>query len=67
MTCQELDFAKRELMMFDQKNAFPEEIENIKKGGCVKKSSCLGKLIDGLFRIGRRLAGLLYPVIQSTK
>ena len=44
MSCQDLDSAERELIMFDQRNAFPEEIETITKGACVKKSSCLAKL-----------------------
>ena len=56
MSCQDLDSAERELIMFDQGNAFPEEIETIKKGGCVKKSSCLAKLspvlIGGVLRVG---------------
>ena len=42
--------------MFDQRNTFPEEIETIIKGGCVKKSSCLAKLspvlIGGVLRVG---------------
>ena len=55
MSCQDLDSAERELIMFDQRNAFPEEIETITKGGCVKKSSCLAKLspvlIGGVLRV----------------
>ena len=55
MFCQDLDSAERELIMFDQRNAFPEEIETITKGGCVKKSSCLAKLspvlIGGVLRV----------------
>ena len=37
MSCQDLGSAERELIMFDQRNAFPEEIETIIKGGCVKE------------------------------
>ena len=52
MSCQDLE---REVIMFDQRNAFPEEIETITKGGCVKKSSCLAKLslvlIGGVLRV----------------
>ena len=65
MSCQDLDFAERELIMFDQRNAFPEEIETIKKGGCVKKSSCLAKLspvlIGGVLRVGGRLSRAPLP------
>ena len=57
--------AERELIMFDQRNAFPEEIETIKKGGCVKKSSCLAKLspvlIGGVLRVGGRLSRAPLP------
>ena len=62
---QDLDSAERELIMFDQRNAFPEEIETIKKGGCVKKSSCLAKLspvlIGGVLRVGGRLSRAPLP------
>ena len=55
MSCHDLDSAERELIMFDQRNAFPKEIETITKGGCVKKSSCLAKLspvlIGGVLRV----------------
>ena len=55
MSCQDLDSAERELIMFEKRNAFPEEIETITKGGCVKKSSCLAKLspvlIGGVLRV----------------
>ena len=65
MSCQDLDFAERELIMFDQRNAFPEEIEAIKKGGCVKKSSCLAKLspvlIGGVLHVGGRLSRAPLP------
>ena len=65
MSCQDLDSAERELIMFDQRNAFPEEIETIKKGGCVKKSSCLAKLspvlIGGVLRVGGRLSRAPLP------
>ena len=51
--------------MFDQTNQLPEEIETIKKGGCVKKSSCLAKLspvlIGGVLRVGRRLSRAPLP------
>ena len=60
MSCQDLDFAERELIMFDQRNTFPEEMETIKKGGSVKKSSCLAKLspvlTGGVLRVGGRLS-----------
>ena len=69
MSCQDLDFAERELIMFDQRNAFPEEIESIKKGGCVKKSSCLAKLspvlIDGVLCVGERLSRAPYLPDES--
>ena len=56
MSCQDLDFAERELIMFDQRNAFPEEIETIQKGSCVNRTSCLAKLspvlIGGVLRVG---------------
>ena len=43
----------------------PEEIETIKKGGCVKKSSCLAKLspvlICGVLRVGGRLSRAPLP------
>ncbi|XP_073237647.1 uncharacterized protein [Porites lutea] len=65
MSCQDLDFAERELIMFDQRNAFHEEIETIKKGGCVKKSSCLAKLspvlIGGVLRFGGQLSRAPLP------
>ena len=65
MSFQDLDSAERELIMFDQRNAFPEEIETIKKGGCVKKSSCLAKLspvlIGGVLRVGGRLSRAPLP------
>ena len=51
--------------MFDQRKAFPEEIETIKKGGCVKKSSCLAKLspvlISNVLCVGRRLSRAPLP------
>ena len=65
MSCQDFDFAERELIMFDQRNAFPKQIETIKKGGCVKKSSCLAKLspvlIGGVLRVGGRLSRAPLP------
>ena len=65
MSCQDLDSAERELIMFDQRNAFPEEIETIKKGGCVKKSICLAKLspviIGGVLCVGERLSKAPLP------
>ena len=57
MFCQDLDSAERELIMFDQRNAFPEEIETIIKGGCVKKSSCLAKLSPVLIGGALRVSG----------
>ena len=55
MSCQDLDSAERELIIFDQRNAFPEEIETTIKGGCVKKSGCLANLspvlIGGVLRV----------------
>ena len=69
MSRQDLDFAERELIMFDQRNAFPEEIESIKKGGCVKKSSCLAKLspvlIGGVLCVGGRLSRAPYLPDES--
>lgn len=57
--CLDLEIAERETIMFDQKNVFPEEIETIQKGGCVKETSWLAKLnpvlIDGILRVGGRL------------
>ena len=64
MSCQDLDFAEREIM-FDQRNTFPEEIETIKKGGCLKTSSCLAKLspvlTGGVLRVGGRLSRAPLP------
>ena len=52
-------------LRLDQRNAFPEEIETTRKGGCVKKSCCLAKsspvLIDSVLRVDGRLSRAPLP------
>ena len=59
ITLPELKNAEKEIIQFNQRMAYAEEIEAIKKGNSVKKSSVLVKLdpiLDhGLLRVGGRL------------
>ena len=54
VTKLELEKAEKELIKFDQSFAFPEELEAVKSGRCVKKSSPVVRLdpifSDGLLR-----------------
>ena len=65
VTCPELDRAETEIIKFDQSHVFAEEIEAVKAGSCVKKSSPLVKLdpilVDGLLRVGGRLSRAPLP------
>ena len=55
----ELEIAEQEIIKFNQKIALTEEIEALKKGKSVKKSSALITLdpimVQGLLRVGGRL------------
>ena len=56
VTRPELENAEREVIKFEQNLAFAEELETIREGNCVKKSSALARLdpilVNGLLRVG---------------
>jgi len=60
ITCSELENAEREIVKFNQSFAFAEELEAIKRGSSVKKSSAIAKrdpiVVSGLLRVGGRLS-----------
>ena len=59
LTLQELEIGEQEIIKFNQKIAFAEEIAALKKGKSVKKSSALVRLdpimVQGLLRVGGQL------------
>ena len=59
VTRSELENAEREVIKFEQNLAFAQELETIREGNCVKKSSALARLdpilVNGLLRVGGRL------------
>ena len=69
ITCSELENAEREIVKFNQNFAFPEELEAIKRGNSVKKSSAIAKLVpilvSGLLRVGGRLSRA--PLSEDSK
>ena len=59
VTRPELENAEREVFNFEQNPAFAEELETIREGNCIKKSSALAGLdpilVSDLLRVGGRL------------
>ncbi|XP_056588276.1 uncharacterized protein LOC130408847 [Triplophysa dalaica] len=66
LSVEDMVVAESDIIRFCQKIRFPEELANLKKGECVRKTSHLYKLnpiLDGdLIRIGGRLSRAAMPV-----
>ena len=64
-----MEKAEKELIKVDQSFAFPEELEAVKSGKCVKKSSPVVRLdpifFDGLLRVGGRLNRATLPDVSK--
>lgn len=66
LSMEDMFVAESDIIRFCQKTRFPEELVNLKKGECVRKTSHLYKLnpiLDGdLIRVGGRLSRAAMPV-----
>lgn len=66
LSVEDMVVAESDIIRFCQKIRFPEELANLKKGECVRKTSHLYKLnpiLDGdLIRVGGRLSRAAMPV-----
>ncbi|XP_039503038.1 uncharacterized protein LOC120459480 [Pimephales promelas] len=66
LSMEDIDAAESSIIRFCQKTMFPEELANLKKGECVRRTSRLYKLnpiLDGdLIRVGGRLSRAAMPV-----